>query len=203
MSERMRGVGVVAIVVLMTVAIGVVGLFRPGMTTGQTGEVASPVASPMVTPMASPVVSPLATPLTTAGGVGGITEERVSALETRVAVVEERLDELAAGGGTIAATPPPEASGEGGPLVISGTGSIVTEVFPLEAGRYQVTVDLASESGILLTLYGPSGSEDLLFSEITLTGGTATVIYQATEPGMYFLESGGTSSAWTVTFEKR
>lgn len=46
MSERMRGVTVVVSIVL-TVAIGAFGLFRPGMTTSQAGEVASPVASPV------------------------------------------------------------------------------------------------------------------------------------------------------------
>ncbi len=99
----------------------------------------------------------------------------------------------------------PAAVGGNGPLVISGTGSTVTKDFPLEAGRYEVTVDLASECCISLYLYGPSDSEYLLFSEIFPgdAGGTATDIYQVPESGMYFIDSRGTDADWTVTFQPR
>lgn len=103
-----------------------------------------------------------------------------------------------------AATPPIADGDESGPLVISGTGNIVTEDFPLEAGRYEVTVDLASGCCISLYLYGPSGSEDLLLSEtFPGEGGTAADIYQVPESGMYFLDSQNTDADWTVTFKKR
>lgn len=47
MSERMREVSAVVSIVL-TVAVGAVGLCRPGMPPRQSREVASPVASPVV-----------------------------------------------------------------------------------------------------------------------------------------------------------
>lgn len=186
-----------SLALIAALAVGALGLFTPGLTTDQTGAVASPSASPV----ASPVAPPFATPITATGSTNAIIEERVSALETRVTVVEARLDTLESSG-TTTSTPSPAAGSEGGPLVISGTGSTVTEDFPLEAGRYQVTIDLALESGIILTLYGPSGS-DALFSEMTVAGGTATVIYEVRESGTYFIESQATSSDWTVTFERR
>ncbi len=104
-----------------------------------------------------------------------------------------------------AATPTAASSGEGGPLVISGSGSIVTQDFALEAGRYQVTLNLATGCCIQLYIYGPSGSEELLFNQIFsgAGGGTVADIYQVSEPGTYFLNSQLAEGEWTVTFEKR
>lgn len=102
-------------------------------------------------------------------------------------------------------TPTP-SSEEDGTLEISGSGSIVTEDFPLEAGRYEVTLDLASGCCISLLLFPPSGSEILLFNEIFPgEGGTATDIFEVSESGMYFLDSQNTlgDAEWSVTFEKR
>lgn len=139
------------------------------------------------------------------------TGERLSALETQVANLEERVDALESDEGmsvvtpVSAATPTPVSSGEDGILEISGTGSIVTENFPLEAGRYQVTVDLASGCCISLFIYDPSGNETLLFNEIFSgsSGGTASDIYRVPESGMYFIDSQNTDGEWTVTFEER
>lgn len=132
------------------------------------------------------------------------TEQRLSTLETQVAVLEERVDALESGGNASITTPGPASGGEGGTLVVSGVGSIVTEEFQLDAGRYEVTVDVASGCCIALFIYGPSGSEELLFNEIFPgEGGTVTDIYQVSEPGVYFIDSQNTDSDWTVTFEKR
>jgi hypothetical protein len=73
MSERIRGGGVVAIVVL-TLAIGAVGVFPPGMTANQTGTAATPAASPA----ASPDASPVATPIVTTGGSSEIVADPAS-----------------------------------------------------------------------------------------------------------------------------
>jgi hypothetical protein len=99
----------------------------------------------------------------------------------------------------------PVSGGEGGTLVISGTGAGVTDDFPLEARGYQVTLDLASGCCISLILYGPSGSEEYLFTETFSqnSGGSVSDIFQITESGMYFIDARTTESEWTVTFEPR
>jgi len=102
------------------------------------------------------------------------------------------------------ATPTRTSSGEDGSLVIAGSGSIVTDEFALEPGRYQVTLNLISGCCITLYIYGPSGSEEMLFAQIfSGDGGTVADIYQVSEPGMYFFNSQNTEADWTVTFEKR
>ncbi len=102
------------------------------------------------------------------------------------------------------ATPTAASNGEDGPLVIAGSGSIVTDEFALDAGRYQVTLDLVSGCCITLYIYGPSGSEEMLFAQLfSGDGGTVADIYQVSEPGMYFFNSQNTEADWTVTFEKR
>ncbi len=108
-------------------------------------------------------------------------------------------------GQTNSATPSAADGAEDEPLVISGTGNIVTEDFPLKAGRYEVTVDLASGCCISLYLYGPSNLENVLFSESFPgdNGGTVTDIYQVPESGIYFIDSRNTDADWTVTFKRR
>ena len=92
-----------------------------------------------------------------------------------------------------------------GEIVISGTGSIVTEDFHLDAGRYEATVTIETGCCIAIFLYGPAG-EELLFNEIfdfDDEGGTATDIYVVPEAGTYFIDSQNTDSPWTVTFKPR
>lgn len=101
---------------------------------------------------------------------------------------------------------PTPDSNEDGTLEISGTGSAVTDDFSLETGRYEVTLDLATGCCISVFLYAPSGGEALLFNQIFPgDGGTATVIHEVTEPGMYFIGSENTvgDADWNVTFKKR
>ena len=106
--------------------------------------------------------------------------------------------------GVNAETPTTTRSTGSEPLVVAGTGSVVTEDFELEAGRYQVTLDVASGCCITLYIYGSSGSEEMLFSEIfSSDGGTVEQIYQVEKSGLYFINTQNTESDWTLTFTKR
>ncbi len=301
-----RSESAIVVTSILALALGAFGLFSPGLTAIQTGEVASPVASPLAPPVESPLATPLSTMLeyppladvrdiqtrpwslantkfSIEGVVGriGVAEEGsgyelgddegyrgqfratfgftytlpngdtdnivigyhhdpVGVYEGDMVIVGGEIVGTTTGqtvsgrqrtwpfmvadyirhanrttpgtpatpvseGQTSASTPPTTEGSEGEALVISGTGNIVTEDFPLEAGRYEVTVNLASGCCISLYLFGPSNSEDLLFSEIFQgdTGGTAADIYQVPESGMYFIDSRGTDADWTVTFESR
>lgn len=130
------------------------------------------------------------------------TEDRLSALETRVADLETRLSVLE--GDAVPTAQPSPGSGEG-TVVLSGVGSVVTEDFWLDAGRYEVTVTYESGCCIIVRPYGPSGGEGRsIFNEISSNvGGQAATIYQASDSGNYFLEVSNNNGPWTLTFKKR
>lgn len=135
------------------------------------------------TPVATPIVDPVGTVVSD--------EDAIAATPTDASGVEEPG----------VSTP---SAAEDDSLVISGTGSIVTEEFALEAGRYEVTLNLESGCCITVLFYGPSGSEEMLFAQLfSGDGGTVVDIYQVTEPGMYFFNTQNTEADWTITFRER
>jgi hypothetical protein len=131
------------------------------------------------------------------------TGDRLSALETRVAELEDRVDVLEGDSPQIQPTiDARDSEAETGEIVISGTGSSVSEDFQLEAGLYDVT---AAGAPFFLYISGPLGGRTLLLYPLNFDDedGTASVIYLAPESGTYFIESSNTNAPWTVTFKPR
>lgn len=85
----MRGTGTIAVMVL-AVAIGVVGLYSPGMMATQPSVGATPAGSPVARPMATPIVSsdatPAASPVASPMATTGIGEIIVDPASTRFPV---------------------------------------------------------------------------------------------------------------------
>lgn len=122
------------------------------------------------------------------------TDVRLSALETRIAVIETQI----AG----PATAPTKAAATSDAITVSGVGVSTSEDFTLQAGRYQVTATWSGGDYFIGHLWEPSGEGAYLFNEYQASQ-TATVVYMARESGTYFMEVSNTDGPWEITFSPR
>jgi hypothetical protein len=147
------------------------------------------------------------------------TEDRVSALETQVADLDnrvsnhgkeiERLEDKVATleAGSQPSEPgdsdsPSEPAGDG--ATVSGVGVMVSDKFSLAPGRYKVsaTLEVASFDGFIVTLIGDNGDEEFLFNEKIDTPGTWTGSTTVeVRGGEYAVQVENTGSPWTLVFE--
>lgn len=132
-------------------------------------------------------------------------EQRISALETRVANLEVAVFGNATPAATPAATPvesrqPQSING----TTIEGSGTNLSESFDLAKGRYRVelTYTIASSSDFVgIKIVSSSGGSEMLFSSADATGQWSSSTLLSVESGTYLLEvqaSHGTT--WKVVF---
>ena len=105
------------------------------------------------------------------------------------------------------APPPADAGATPALASLSGVGALLTEPFPLEAGRYRavVTVEAPASSSFSAMLYGPGGFSELLFNEPVATNEpwTAETVVRIAEGGEFTIDVTNTEDAWTIQFEPR
>ncbi len=142
------------------------------------------------------------------------TDERLAALETQVAEQTGDINSLwkhvrvletaVAGSGTAEeTTETADQSDTAGSFVVEGTGAVVTDNYRIEAGRYQVQLQVDSGCCIIVDVYGEHGDSDMIAGEIfTGEGGSASFIYEFSG-GEYFFEVSNTESHWSLTFVPR
>lgn len=130
-------------------------------------------------------------------------EKEVDALDGRLTALETRVAELGTGSQP---TPDADASAQGEGQTVSGLGTTVSDMFPLQQGRYRVnaTLELTSSfSGLIAFIHGPSGASELLFNELIDNAGPwqGSSLFQATETGEHFVSVENTTDSWTFVFE--
>lgn len=180
-------------VVLMVFVLVLGGVVASG--AGHFGQ-ASAQLSLSTAPALAPTVHALQTTVSQQATKIARLDTRVTALETRVA--------LGSGGASSASTLVPTAA-QGGSQTVSGTGTMVSDKFHLDQGRYKVsaTLEVSDQvSGFIVQLNGPNGAQDSLFNELiqnpqTWTGSTVVTIATA---GDYFVDVSNTTAPWTLTF---
>lgn len=128
------------------------------------------------------------------------TEDRLSALETRVAALETAATDERAG--------TPQARSLAEPITIKGTGVMVSEEFVLPEGRYRIdaTVAVESEQEMMFraVIHHPSGGGTILFVD-TIEGPQeweGFAVFEARRTGGYFIEVTDGDAPWSLQFER-
>ena len=143
-------------------------------------------------------------------------EERINDLENTVEVLDQRVDaletqiaRLPGADEDLGASDRPSESPDASSAVAAatGTGTMVSEKFALEPGRYRVSATLENItqfSGFIVYLHDPSGYKDNLFNESIETSGTweGSVVVAVSEDGEYFVDVSNTDESWTLEFEQ-
>jgi hypothetical protein len=116
------------------------------------------------------------------------TEERLSALETRVAVLETAVAGDDGQSSTVAPAPDAELS-------FSGTGDQVIEGVTLDAGLLICAATHSGQRNFIVELYGPGGEWGLIVNDIGPYDGGRTTEVEASGPNILSITADGT---WTL-----
>lgn len=140
------------------------------------------------------------------------TDERLTALETQVADVTERVDWIEARvmvtyrDEAEADEPPASHPSSSGGVQWSGSGIAVSDAFRLSPGRYRAsaTVTTIEFAGFACVLYGPDDYWELVFNEVIDGAGTWTgeSVIEVDAAGEYYLEVSNTTADWSLVLNR-